>query len=153
MFVILRNVFQFFARQVLQLRHVKPVSEARPQLQPVEQGDLVLRRHERHRRGGDPLQPDLQDASGRQLSVRARESQKNDETAADRDLMTLRHELGSMRVLLERNLGRLVAQESPLATGDLAARLTSAGLGGVLQQRLRTVLPEQPDRETLAEAI
>lgn len=97
--------------------------------------------------------PDLQDASGRQLSVRARESQKNDETAADRDLMTLRHELGSMRVLLERNLGRLVAQESPLATGDLAARLTSAGLGGVLQQRLRTVLPEQPDRETLAEAI
>ncbi len=74
----------------------------------------------------------------------------------DRDMLTLRQELGSMRTLLERHLHRLAVREPlPLVTAaaTLPGRLSLSGFSGPLLQRLRALVPETGGREALAEAL
>ena len=96
-------------------------------------------------------QPELQDVDRQEAAGRR---QKID-AAGDREMLTLRQELGSMRTLLEKHLHRLAVREpQPASAGStLAARLAEIGFSGVLLQRLRALLAGNADRAALAEAL
>ncbi len=67
----------------------------------------------------------------------------------DADMNTLRHELGSMRALLESHMQRLVPQEGDAlrVAGTAMNNLLQQGFSEQLQQRLNALLPEHSQEE------
>jgi len=99
--------------------------------------------------------PDLQDADHAVAATGPARRQKIDGAGGDRDMLTLRQELGSMRTLLERHLHRLAVREpQPVAEASaLGRQLDEMEVSGALQQRLRMLLPEAADRVAAADAL
>lgn len=104
--------------------------------------------------------PDLVDVDAPAAARLPAARQKVDVTptvaSEDRDMLTLRQELGSMRTLLERHLHKLAVREpQPLVVDNmpLVTRLGESGFSGSLQQRLRTLMPAQAGGAELREAL
>lgn len=90
--------------------------------------------------------PSLQQAAAPVIAPASSARQKIDSVNAaagiDADMHELRQELGSMRALLESHLQRLGPREGA-ALVVAGTVMEQQGFSGVLQQRLRALLPEQ----------